>query len=81
MAFHDQIALKALVDGNTSEQFEIAAQKHANATWFYLIVGAVVWYFSSWLWALIPFAIAVYTAAQSISATLVAIKLKRDYGK
>ena len=77
MPFHDQVALKARLDGNTSAQFRAAAQKHANATWVYLIIGAIVWYFASWLWALIPFAFAAYVAFQSVSATAVAIRLEK----
>jgi uncharacterized membrane protein YdbT with pleckstrin-like domain len=77
MSFHDQIALKARVDGNTSAQFRAAAQRHANATWIYLIIAAIVWYFTSWLWALIPGALAVYVAVQSISATAVAVRLEK----
>jgi len=77
MSFHDSVALKARLDGNTSAQFRAAAQRHANATWIYLIIGAIVWYFTSWLWALIPFAFAAYVAFQSVSATAVAIRLAK----
>jgi membrane protein YdbS with pleckstrin-like domain len=77
VSFHDQVALKARLDGNTSVQFRTAAQKHANATWVYLIIAGVVWYFTSWQWALIPGALAVYVAIQSISATAVAIRLEK----
>ena len=77
MSFHDRIALKARLDGNTSAQFRAGAQRHANATWVYLIIGAIVWYFTSWLWALIPLAFAAYVALQSISATAVAIRLEK----
>ncbi len=77
MLFHDQVALKARLDGNTSAQFRAAAQRHANATWIYLIIGVALWYFASWLWALIPFAVAVYVAFQSISATAVAMRLEK----
>src|SRR5436309_1435006 len=47
MSFHDSVVEKARRDGNTSAQFHQAAQKHANATWIYLIIAGVVWYFSS----------------------------------
>jgi hypothetical protein len=77
MSFHDQIALKARMDGNTSAQFRAAAQRHANATWVYLIIAGIVWYFTSWVWALIPFALAAYVAVQSLSATAVAIRLEK----
>jgi hypothetical protein len=77
MSFHDKLAFKARLDGNTSQQFRAAAQKHANATWVYLIVAGVVWYFSNWAWSLIPFGLAAFTAFQSISATMVAIRLEK----
>lgn len=77
MSFHDRIALKARLDGNTSVQFRVGAQRHANATWIYLIIAGLVWHFTSWLWALIPFAFAAYVALQSISATAVAIRLEK----
>lgn len=77
MSFHDQIARKAILDGNTSQQFRVAAQKHSNATWFLLIVAAVVWYFTNWMWAFIPFALTAFKAFQSISATMVAMRLEK----
>lgn len=77
MSFHDRIALKARLDGNTSAQFRTGAQRHANTTWIYLIVGVGVWYFVSWLWALIPFAFAAYATLQCISATAVATRLEK----
>lgn len=77
MSFHDSVALKARLAGNTAAQFHEAAQRHANATWAYLIIAAIVWYFTSWMWAVIPFALAAYVALQSISATLVATRLEK----
>jgi uncharacterized membrane protein YgcG len=76
MSFHDEITHKALVDGNTSTDFRHAAQKHANATWLFLLITAVVWYFSSLVWALIPCVIAIFKAVQSVSATMVARRLE-----
>jgi len=77
MSFHDAVALKARLDGNTSAQFHQAAQQHAKATWVYLILAAIVWYFTSWMWALIPIALTAFVAFQSISATLVATRLEK----
>lgn len=77
MSFHDSVALRARLDGDTSAQFRAAAQRHANAAWIYLIIGAIVWYFTSWLWALIPLAFAAYVVFQSFSATAVAIRLEK----
>jgi hypothetical protein len=77
MSFHDQIAQKAGLDGNTSAQFRTVAQKHANATWVYLLIAGAVWYFTSWPWALIPVALAIYVAMQSIIATAIAVRLEK----
>ncbi|MGB7060739.1 MAG: hypothetical protein WBF13_00115 [Candidatus Zixiibacteriota bacterium] len=77
MSIHDEMARKALRDGNTSDQFRRAAQGHANRTWLFLLVAAVVWYFANWAWAMIPGAFAVFKAVQSVSATMVAQRLER----
>lgn len=76
MALHNTLAQKAIEMGKHSSEFSAAAQKHANATWFYLIIAGVVWYFFGWLWALIPGALGIYAALQSVSATMVATKLE-----
>lgn len=75
MSFHDRLAEAALRDGNTPEQFRAAAQKHANAFWFLVAVGAAVWYFAGWGWSLIPFSLAALTAIQSVSSALTARKV------
>lgn len=62
--------------GKRSSEFTAAAQQKANATWFCLIIAGVVWYFFEWPWALIPAALVVYTAFQSISATMIATRLE-----
>ncbi|GEM_PF-838412 len=80
MSLHDKMAYRATLQGKGSADFSKAAQKHANATWLYLIIAGFVWYFISSTWALIPFAIGVYTALQSISASMVATRLK-DLGQ
>lgn len=77
MGFHDQIALSARLDGHTAAMYRHSAQKHADATWVYLIIAAVVWYFFAWYWALIPAVFAIVTAIQSMSATAVAMKLEK----
>lgn len=76
MSLHDKLAQKAIAMGKSSSEFTAAAQKHANATWFYVIAAGIVWYFFGWAWALIPIALGVYTAFQSISATMTATRLK-----
>lgn len=81
MSLHDNLAQRAFLGGKTSAQFHSAAQKHANATWFYIIIGAVVWWLASWAWALILFAIGAFVAFQSVSATMVASRLEKFEGK
>ncbi len=77
MSFHDNVAYKAASMGKTATQFNAAAQEHANATWFFLIIAGVVWYFTSWGWALIPAAVAAFTAFQSVSSTMIATRLEQ----
>jgi hypothetical protein len=78
MSLHDKLAQKANAMGKSSSEFTASAQKHANATWLCVIAVGVVWYFLGWAWALIPIALGIYTAFQSISATMVATKLKNQ---
>lgn len=77
MSIHDQMALNARLDGQTSAQYRGAAQRHANAMWVYIIIAGLVWYFASWIWALIPFALAAFVAIQGVSATLIAQRLEK----
>ena len=77
MALHDKLASKAISSGKGAADFSAAAQKHANATWFFLIVAGAIWYFLGWGWALIPVAIGIYTAVQSVSATMVATRIEK----
>lgn len=77
MSFRDELTEAALRDGNTSQQFRAAAQRHAHAFWFYTVIGACVWYFISWRWSLLPFALAVFVAIQSVSSTAIARRLDR----
>ena len=75
MSFYDNLTQKALSMGKSSGDFTKAAQENANATWFYGILGGVFWYFFSWLWAIIPFILAIYSAFQSVSATIISDKI------
>ena len=78
MGLHDQIATKAYTMGKNSEEFTGAAQRHANASWFILIIAGLVWYFfDNWIWVFIPLALMVYTVLKSISATLIASRLEK----
>lgn len=81
MALHDKLAQKAIEMGKHSSEFSAAAQKHSNATWFYLIVAGIAWYFFGWLWALIPGTLGIYTVLQSISATMVTTRLESHESK
>jgi hypothetical protein len=77
VSFFDRAALRAIQAGRKAEEFEAAAKLHANATWGSLILGALVWYFASILWATIPLAFAAFSAAKSVSAKIVAQKLRK----
>lgn len=77
MSLHDKLASKAISSGKGAADFSAAAQKHANATWFFLIAAGAIWYFLCWGWALIPVAIGIFTAVQSVSATMVATRIKK----
>ena len=77
MSLHDKLANKAASMGKAASEFSAAAQKHANATWLFLIVAGVIWCFANWARALIAAALGIYTAPQSISSTLIASKLEQ----
>lgn len=76
-SFHDGIARIARREGNNPAEFHAAAQRHANATWFFLAIAGVVWYFANWMWAAIPGIIAIFVACKSVSSTIVATKLEK----
>lgn len=77
MSFHDNLAYKAALMGKTATEFTAAAQKHANTTWILLIIAGVVWYLVNWGWALIPAVIGAITAFQSVSSTMIAMRLEK----
>ena len=77
---HDKLAIKAEASGKTAEQFNEAAQKHASAAWFLLIMAAVVWYFLGFVWALIPGALVIYGALMRFSSTSIAKRLEKSDG-
>jgi len=60
----------------TAKDFDKAAQNHANASWAFLIISAVVAYFWNW-WALIPVALWLLEVGQSISSTKQAGNLRK----
>jgi hypothetical protein len=59
----------------TAADFDPAAQQKANSFWFWLVVAGIVYYFFKY-WAIIPGALAVLSAIQSISATRAASSLR-----
>lgn len=77
MSFFDELAQKAILDGNTSAEFKSAAQKHANWTWVFAILTSVVWYFSSWVWVLIFGALTLIAATRCISANIVKKRMEK----
>jgi len=77
MNLHNDIARKAMLEGEKSAVYRQAAQRHANAFWVYVIVAAIVWWlFGPW-WALIPALLACFVALQSVSSTKVAQRLEK----
>jgi len=59
----------------TAQDFDKAAQEHANATWFWLILAAIILYFFQW-WAVIPAALGLLAIVQSVSSTKQAASLR-----
>lgn len=80
MPRHEKLAQEAAARGEGSAAYTAAAQRHAKAAWFFLIISVGFWYFWGWRWALIIIAIAAFTAFQSITATKTAAKLKSQEG-
>ena len=76
MSLIDKLVQNGLSMGKNSSDFTVAAQKNADATWFYTILGGILLYFFNWLWSLLPFFLALYSAIQSIIATLIAGNIK-----
>ena len=59
----------------TAADFDRAAQRHANAFWLWAIAAGALAYFLGW-WALIPAALAVWSAVSSIGCTRAAGQLR-----
>ncbi len=77
MSFYDELAQKAILDGNTSAEFKRMAKKHANWTWALAILTRVVWYFSDRIWVLIFGALTLFSATRSISANMVKRRIEK----
>lgn len=61
----------------TAEDFEAAAQKSANATWGWLIVAGIVYYFWGWAAAALPGFLALLAVVQSVASTKQADNLRK----
>ncbi|MGH7485160.1 MAG: hypothetical protein ACREMY_06085 [bacterium] len=77
MGLFDRFAGHAFLSGKRARQFEVAAQQHAKAFWLLLIVGGIVWWLAGWEWALVPAALAAWTAFKSMSATMMRTRLEK----
>lgn len=77
MSWHDGLAIRARQMGRTAPEFKKGSQNKATAAGLYLVVAAAIWYFVSWSWALIPAALAVLSAFQSMSAIMIALRLEK----
>ena len=49
MPIHDKLAERAILDGKKAKDFNQLAYSHAKTSVFFMIVTAVIWYFTSWL--------------------------------
>ncbi|MDB5487681.1 MAG: hypothetical protein JWQ58_1396 [Reyranella sp.] len=76
MGWHDALAAKSAEMGKTSAEFRAGAWRKAKATGLFLIVAGTVGYFAGWMWALLPGAVAAWSAFQLVSATLIAARLE-----
>jgi hypothetical protein len=77
MSFFDELAQKAIRDGNTSADFKRMVQKHTNWTWVLAILTCVVWYLSQGVWVFIFAALALFSATRSISANRIKNKMEK----
>ena len=77
MGFHDKLARNAYHTGRRAADFAKAARSNARAVWLYVIVGMAIWWFGGGKWALIPGAMAVWSAISTVLATLVQPHLER----
>ena len=76
MSHQDDLFDLAVRRGITPEELHRGAQSNANSSWFFGIVTGLVFYFVSWMWALLPLALTLWSIYRSISATKLAIRLE-----
>lgn len=77
MSFYDELAQKAIRDGNTSDEFKRMAKKHANWTLGLVILTSVAWYLSERTWLLVFGGLALFSATRYISANLIKQRLEK----
>lgn len=78
MGIHDRLAKHAASLGKSAIDFNLAAQRHANAAWIILIIAGAAWYFWGWMWAAVPAIVGAYTVFQSVSSTMIASRLEKE---
>jgi len=76
MGWHDDLAKRAAAAGKTSEEFRSGARQRARMAGIWLVATAIVWFAVGWPWVVIPAVLAVYSTAQRVSATLIAMRLE-----
>jgi hypothetical protein len=76
MNWHDALAARSAEQGRTSADFRAGARRKARATFLFLLLAGIVLYLVGWPWALLPAALAAWSAFQSRSALLIATRLE-----
>ncbi len=76
MGWHDALAAKSAEMGKTSSEFKAGARRKGGVTGLFLAAAVAVGYFAGWGWALLPGAVAAWSALQTMSATLIASRLE-----
>jgi Flp pilus assembly protein TadB len=76
MTWHDTLAARSAEQGRTSADFRAGARRKAKATILFLLLAGIVVYLVAWPWALLPAALAAWSAFQCRSALLIAARLE-----
>ena len=76
MTWHDTLAARSAEQGRTSADFRAGARRKAKATILFLLLAGIVVYLVAWPWALLPAALAAWSAFQCRSALLIATRLE-----
>jgi len=72
----DALVLSALRDGNSSKEFEEAANRNASSFWIWIITGAGFYFWLPGWWVTFPVLLGTWRASNSVMSTLVARRLK-----